>query len=201
MLLTGWRFLLAAAVLPAPSGLCTVILETDFDTLCADADIVVVGTVTQVKSGTLPDRADIYTWTTFEIDEWIDGPGESSSVTIRTLGGTADGETLRVHGMPRFEVGRRYVLFLQKPRRTICPIVGWAQGCFHVERPAGAGAARVRTYDGRNVARIVDGKVVAHSDRIGKTLAESFMTLDEFVAEIRAGRARAAGRRDAKGRR
>ena len=192
---------LAAVALAGPSALGTVILETDFDELCAQADVVMVGTVTGVESLRPPGRSHICTWTTFRIDEWIDGADDRASITVRTLGGTAGGETLRVHGMPRFEVGRQYVLFLRQPDRSICPVVGWTQGCFCVERSAEDGDALVRTYDNRGVSRVVQGKIVTESDTSSVARRDKHLTLDAFVAEIKTARIRAPERRKAKTRR
>ena len=191
----------AAVAWAGRMALGTVILETDFDELCAQADVVVVGTVTSAESSRPPGRSRIYTWTTFRIDEWIDGAGERTSITIRTLGGTAGGETLRVHGMPRFDVGRQYVLFLKDPGRSICPVVGWTQGCFCVQRSGEDGGPLVRTYDGRSASRVTQGKVVTDSDTSSVTPGDNDLTLDAFVAEIKVGRIRAAARQEGKIRR
>jgi hypothetical protein len=189
--LTGWRFLLAVAVLPAPVALCTVIVEIPFDQLCAQADVVVVGTVTSIESRRPTGCCNIYTWTTFRVDEWVAGAGKHDRLTIRTLGGSAEGETLRVHGMPCFEVGRQYVLLLEQPRRTICPVVGWTQGCFHVERSGSAEIPRVRTYHGKRVSQVVRGDIETRPKATTQASREAPMTLDAFLAEIKAARARA----------
>ena len=62
----------------------------------------------------------------------------AASVTLRFLGGrTADLE-LKVNGMPQFEVGKEYILFVSGESGRACPVVGWTGGSLGVSRKAGA---------------------------------------------------------------
>ncbi len=63
-----------------------------------------------------------------------------SSVILKFLGGKIDGKTMKVDGMPRFDVGGEYVLFVSAGTNRACPIVGWSDGSLTVDRqknPAG----------------------------------------------------------------
>lgn len=58
----------------------------------------------------------------------------TGTVSLKFLGGTAEGVTLKVDGMPKFEVGQEYVLFVSGTRNRVCPVVGWTEGQLKVDR-------------------------------------------------------------------
>ena len=177
---------LLVIVLQAPAARGSTIVKRSFDELCARADLVFNGTVTAVETRRHPESGVLYTYTTFAGVEWIHGGDGGASYTVRTRGGTVDGESVVVHGMPRFDVGKQYIVFLRGNERLVCPVVGWRQGCFHVRRESADQQPCVLTYDGNLVLRIRNGEVVA-SGQNGEAIP-----LDRFLDEIRAGVARAA---------
>ena len=74
----------------------------------------------------------LFTDITFAIEQEIFGE-VSDIVTIRIPGGSDDKKSVTVFGMPEFELGKRYVLFLRPDYETTnVPIVGVNQGCFEV---------------------------------------------------------------------
>jgi len=188
-----------AVALPAfvtVAARATTIVSMDFAELCAEADVVVVAVVESVEAHRTETGDFIYTFTRFKVLQWIDGEEslswtERDSITVKTLGGTADGETMRVHGMPRFERGREYLLFLKLDGPSLCPVVGWTQGCFRVERDD-AGEAEVRTYGGSPVVAIDADRLRTVTPDDSKAPKTDSLTLSEFAAEIQAHRIRPA---------
>ena len=65
----------------------------------------------------------------------------ANPVSLKFLGGAAGGVELRVEGMPKFEVGQEYVLFVSGKRSQACPLVGWTEGRLKVNREANAEAS------------------------------------------------------------
>jgi len=61
-----------------------------------------------------------------------------STVSLDFLGGAADGVELKVEGMPQFQQGQEYVLFVSGVKNQICPVVGWTEGQLAVNGTAGA---------------------------------------------------------------
>jgi hypothetical protein len=81
----------------------------------------------------------IFTRVRLEVDESIKGDA-GSEVEFVVAGGTVDGLTATVEGMPRFEKGNRYLVFLQQGfAETAVPIVGVNQGFFQVVRDENSG--------------------------------------------------------------
>ena len=127
-------------------------------------------------------------------------PGDPSdrpdTYTLRLLGGTAEGETLIVHGMPRFEIGSEYVVFVRGNNHYVCPVVGGRQGCFRVLQDDGQ--RRVVTYDERPVVGVEAGDIVVPTNpppAERRKADRASISLDTFIAEIEAGLRRAADSR------
>ncbi|NOS99974.1 MAG: hypothetical protein HOP29_05050 [Phycisphaerales bacterium] len=154
----------------------------------------------------------IHTWTSFAVIEWIAGEPDRTRYALRTLGGEVDGESVRVAGMPQFEVGAEYVVFVREGARFICPLVGWHQGCFRVDRETAAhepaprlsakSSAVIRDYYHQEILGVRDGRLLRSSPKdepngpgdipiAGGTGSEVRpLTPAAFIAEIRSIRAR-----------
>jgi hypothetical protein len=134
-------------VFASVAGTTTVIPPT-FDALVSGANSVFVGEVMAVRSRwiTSPRGRAIMTDVTFRVEDvW---KGTVGAVTmLEFMGGTVDGMTMEVVGMPQFEVGQRNVLFVSG-ERSVSPLVGFMYGRMKVERDF-YGVDRVRTHDGR----------------------------------------------------
>jgi hypothetical protein len=55
-------------------------------------------------------------------------------LSLRFLGGKVGDTEMRVDGMPQFEVGQEYILFVTPGQNRACPVVGWTQGSLKVDR-------------------------------------------------------------------
>jgi hypothetical protein len=65
--------------------------------------------------------------------------GEAGGVvSLRFLGGRVGDLEMKVGGMPQFEVGGEYVLFVSGNGNLACPVVGWRDGSLSVDRRADA---------------------------------------------------------------
>ncbi len=65
----------------------------------------------------------------------------SGPISLKFLGGQADGMTLKVEGMPEFEAGKEYVLFVSAQKNVMCPLVGWTEGSLKVDYGTNAAGA------------------------------------------------------------
>ena len=165
----------------------TSIVKMTFEELCGRADVVFVGTVVGSEGRRDDQSGMIHTYTTFRdvaVAAGEDGVTIGDGFVLRTLGGVVGDESLIVHGMPRFDVGRRYVVFLKAGGQRVCPVVGWGQGCFHVidSGEPGGGSPTVRAYREAGVGR--EQFSGGYSTSAG-TDGQSTVRLDEFVDEIR----------------
>jgi hypothetical protein len=120
--------LLLVAALPAAA---TTVVAKRFSDLCAEADLVFAGTVTATASDwSDSSKRAIETRVTFADLTWLRGTPRGD-VTLRFAGGTVDGLTEEIAGVPRFAVGDRVVIFA-RDGEFISPIVGFHQGLYRV---------------------------------------------------------------------
>jgi hypothetical protein len=100
------------------------------------------------------DEGEIWTRTTFDVEESWGGPPGSRQIAVRLLGGSLGSITSHVSGIPRFQPGEDTVLFLEASPNGDFAIVSWQQGTFRIRQNAAMGAeiveqdtASVLTYD------------------------------------------------------
>ena len=106
----------------------------------------------------------IHTRVTLKVDREIVGR-IGGTVTFRIAGGTLDGERAVVFGMPTFELGKRYVVFLRPDfERTGAPLVGVHQGFFRVEK-APDRSPEILDFDGDVVVAVKNGRMVVRHGR------------------------------------
>lgn len=167
-----------------PFARATTVVAKRFADLCAEADLVFAGNVTAVESGWRDgSKQAIETRVSFGSITWLRG-GPRPTLTLRFAGGSADGLTEEVAGMPRFAVGDRVVLFA-RDGDFVSPIVGFHQGVFRVVE--GANGPTVIDAEGQPVATIGGAAIQRGTPSNG---AVSALSLDEFLARVRAELAR-----------
>ena len=171
--------LLVAAQAGAPPGEAQTFARKDFSQLVGEAEQIFVGPVTSKASRRLPEGL-IVTDVTFSPVRGLKG-NVPTTVVLEVAGGTAEGLTLKLEGVPSFEVGRRYVVFSKENGSSVFPVVGGDQGLFTVEADA-AGRTSVVLDANR---RPVTGALVG-SSATGRAAVGVPMTLDVFVGEIQA---------------
>ena len=97
---------------------------------------------------------------TLAVDRAVVGT-PSSSITFRVAGGSDGVRRMTVFGMPTFEMGRRYLVFLHPDyTRTAAPLVGVHQGFFQVVDDPMSGAPMLLDADD-NVVVGIEGDRVA----------------------------------------
>jgi len=88
--------------------------STEVKNMSEKADIIITGRVTQQTSSWNEDNSRIYTNATIQVDEYLKGNNNESSVVVRYLGGeVGDVGELYSH-MPRFEDKEEVLVFLTK---------------------------------------------------------------------------------------
>ena len=163
----------------------TTVIPPTFEYLVANAGTIFVGEAMDVRArwiATAQGRG-IMTDVTFKVEElW---KGRLGGV----LGGTIDGVTMEVVGMPTFKEGQRSVLFVSDQVRTISPLVSFWHGRMRVEKDP-FGVDRVRTYDGRSLGSPAE----VAAQRTSPMISVTPMRLADLAAAVRgrvlAGRAR-----------
>ncbi|MGH7821468.1 MAG: hypothetical protein ACREQ9_17020 [Candidatus Binatia bacterium] len=143
MRITRLRFLrLAATVLLATaSGAGATVLDpVGAHDLVKRTELIFEGVVSdlQYRVSDVESKDDValpHTFVTFEIEKTFKGSSAAGRViTLRFEGGPDPerDEILVVHGVPRFDLGERAVVFVEKNSASTCPVTGWEQGRFRV---------------------------------------------------------------------
>ena len=152
------RFLMVVTIflLTATTGVsqaaATTLLRMSLSQITRAAKVIVRARC--VANSTVWDEGEIWTRTTFDVEESWSGPPGSRQIAVRLLGGSLGNITSHVSGIPRFQPGEDTVLFLEASRNGDFAIVSWQQGTFRIRPNAAMGeeivvqdTASVLTYD------------------------------------------------------
>ena len=172
--------LLASLLTPGRAAPTTVVALT-FDELLAGADEVFIGQVVGQRSVWEESRSGrlIVTQVTFRIERTLKGAPRIQAM-LEFMGGTIADETMRVDGVPRFQIGDRDVLFLTGDARPVSPVVGVMQGRFRIVRDPDRGIDTVLTFGGDAIATLED----VGRPAVRRPGPRTSMTLDQFVARV-----------------
>ncbi len=133
----------AAAIALACIGLisdapASVTRYLPLDELATGADSIVAGEVVGVQSRMALRRNRIHTYVTIRVDRFLKGDAGRSFVTLRLLGGSAEGFRLVVSGMPEFRLGEDVLVFVEQPEGGAPGVFGLSAGKFSLSpRPGG----------------------------------------------------------------
>jgi len=168
-------------LLLAGVAVATTLKRLSLDEVAHGSREIVVGTVQKTVAVAGDDERNlIFTDVEFgQLAIWK-GSVSDSTVTYRFTGGTIGRRTLTVVGVPRFEVGKRYVLFANPDADEICPTVGWMQGRYVVRKDTKSTTERVYDSDGHAVYGFVAGAPLLKPTKDRPRA----LTLVEFQVEV-----------------
>jgi len=135
-----WILFLAGIALAAAVANSTTLARMSFDELAQKSSAV--ARLRWQSSKSYWDGGELWTDTSFEVVERNKGL-LGASVTVRMLGGRADGFTSRVDGVPAFRAGEDVYLFLWGKAGEPYRVLGWSQGTFRIIRDARTGAEKI----------------------------------------------------------
>ena len=165
----------------APAG-ASIVIALDLPAMVSRADHVAVVDVVSVKSAWDARHERILTTIDLAVVETWKGPAaRASHFTLVQPGGTVGDTEMVVHGMSRFTVGERAVVFLHG-RPEAAGVVGMAQGKRAVLRESSTGRVLVQSPD-KAGAMFVPGKGSSGSAPVFETRARP---IEDLRAEIRA---------------
>lgn len=130
----------------------TVAVEVPRAQLVDTADLVVRVTVLDHRSAWNADNTAILTWTRLRVTEYLKGSGPAE-ITLRQMGGEAEGLVQRIAGDPRLAQGTDAVLFLRRGDGVVF-LTAMAQSVFYVESGADGVGYVNRDLDGLTFARV-----------------------------------------------
>jgi hypothetical protein len=181
---TTWLFLTGANA--------TTVIPPTFEEMTDRADLVFVGKALSFRSewrfvGT---NRVIFTLVEYETHDVLKGNG-IKSVTLQFLGGTVGEVTMEVSGVPKFNVGDRVILFVEKNGVQFCPLVGVFHGKFGLRRDEKTGRDIVLMHDGkplRDVAEIGTGEGAEFGPKRAKLSIPADrepLSADDFKTKVR----------------
>ncbi len=160
----------------------TVMVEVPLEDMILGADAIVHGRVIANDVRMSLDRGELEpnTFVTIEVTEWLAGEG-GRTVTLRELGGTFQGITTEVVGVPRYAVGDEVIVFLERREdgREDLRTMAMAQGQFRVRHSLTEAPRVERDLEGVAFARWVDGQQTVQDP------ASPSMELEAFKAYVR----------------
>lgn len=133
------RGLLALALVLAGTLEASTVRRLTLDEMAVHADQIFTGEVVGIASQLNARRTGIYTFVTIEVDEYLKG-GRRNLLTLRFLGGEAEGYRLVVPGSPVFQLGEEVLVFSDGGAGRIPTVLGMAAGKFTVDRDPETGA-------------------------------------------------------------
>ena len=165
---------LSAFLLLAPvAANATISRAMKFDDKVANAAAIVVGECVAQRSQWDPARNWILTYSTFRIEKTLKGM-PAPEITIVTPGGTVDGITQEIIGVPRFREGEQHALFVRHSQAG--PTVLYLeQGAYHVIEERGE----------RVVQPAVSSTVLIDTGRGTAVSPEGRRSLREFEGSVR----------------
>jgi len=154
------------------------VVSRSFDELVQRADLVLVGTVSEVHSdfaaGGL-DQNTIFSYVNFSDLQVVKGQVNSETYVLRIPGGVVGRFAQDYPGIPAFQTGQRYLVFIRGNQHDFFPVVGISQGVFRILSNA----------HGQQV--VIRDDHVGHAGlRALTTLTQDAPTLDNFIQAIRA---------------
>jgi hypothetical protein len=135
----------------------TSVTPPSFTQLVAESDTIIRGSVQSVSSAWVdgPQGHLIKTFVTFHVEKRLKGD-VPDTLTLDFLGGTVGIDTLRVPGMPQFEVGATEVVFIHGNGVQFCPLVRMMHGRYRAQTDAPSRRRFVARDDGSPLATVDD---------------------------------------------
>lgn len=133
----------------------TTVRPLSVEELAGLSSEVVLGRALSAESRWDSEHKMIYTYTRFRVEKALKG-SPAQEITVKQMGGSADGYTLKVSGVKHWSKGESAVLFLQRTATGERRVTGLTQGNFAVRKSASGelvvsnGVPDVRTFDAKS---------------------------------------------------
>lgn len=125
--------LAAFAIFGASLAGATTVQKFSISDLAKKSETIAVARVDDVSSRWDDSHKEIYTYISLKVLDGVKGSRKNDVLTIRQIGGSAEGKISVVPGMPSFTKGEEVVVFLSPKDRAGYPwVMGLQQGKFSV---------------------------------------------------------------------
>ena len=174
-----WTFMVIInGLLFAFDSKATTVKQFELNELVAKSTLIFIGRCVSSESHWNSKRTLILTSSNFIVSESLKGP-TNGSVNVTTVGGTLDGITQTVAGMPEFLGDEEVLLFLQPHSTGNWQVLGLSQGKFRiVNNPLTGEKETVRSLSGLT---LYDSR----HQKLSEDTRSSRMRLSELQERIR----------------
>ena len=124
---------LAVFCLVSFTSQATMVMKLDDEAMVNQAETVVTGTVTSMRSEWNKERTRIFTYITITPSNFLKSDGSSDEIVIKEPGGEVGEIGMFVEGSSVFEEGEEVLLFLKRGRKGFHRTVGLSQGKFSIQ--------------------------------------------------------------------
>ena len=179
--------LLVLFLISASTG-ATSIQSLSFKQLSQNAELVFEGEVSEVQSELKSNKSSIVTLITFDVRDVILGNWSEPTITLEFLGGTVEGQTMRIQALVYPQLGEHGVYFVESThQQMVNPLLGWAQGHFKVKND------EMATSSGQMISSLNEGQVSplgtlskgpANGVQVKGKSSQSGVTLSDFKRAI-----------------
>lgn len=121
-----------AGVVAAGAVEASTVRYLPLDEMAREAHSVFTGEVVGVKSQWNARRSRIHTFVTVRVNRFLKGGRGGELVTLRVLGGEAEGYRLLVSGAPSFRLRERVLVFSEGGAGRVPTVLGLAAGKFTI---------------------------------------------------------------------
>jgi len=110
-------FVIFFSILNCSKSYATREIQSSTLQIAEKSDYIVVARCTSSESKWDEQKAFIFTYTTFSIDEYIKGSGIGEEITLRIIGGQVGDQKLKTPHIPEFNEGEEVILFLDSENK------------------------------------------------------------------------------------
>ena len=126
-------FIMIAFVLQLTIGNAIVVKKLSEDELADQAESIVIGTCTSIRSEWNEEGTKIFTYITVSPEIPLKGDPIPQEITIKQPGGEVGEIGMHVDGVSAYEEGEEVILFLKKGRKGFHRTLGLSQGKFSIK--------------------------------------------------------------------
>jgi hypothetical protein len=172
----------------------STVVPLNFDELSRASHTVVAGQVTAITADRDPNGY-IHSTVTIRVAEAVPQTLTGTDYVFRMIGGTLNGKSTYIEGMPKFAVGDGLILFLNESTDSAMgPTVGLWQGVFRLDSAAGVNDSSRQLVVGIEGARLMRAVPAVTADVAGVAASDGSqkkaMNLGSFMDAVRAARSR-----------
>jgi hypothetical protein len=166
----------------------TAIQPSDLE-MVVSARAIVIGEVSDISTGIQHDR--VYSYIRLKVDEVLKGSSMSSEIVLKQLGGEHGDLGTLIYGMPKFELGKKVLVYLDTWRDGSFRVHQMFLGKFDITTDSSTNKLIVSRDHGENVQVInregtVSTRIAeldAYKEKIGNLYGANYLRAQKFEQE------------------